>query len=110
MKILYQSDDGLIFDSEFLCLAHENALIYSSLFSIVFYNKDNISYKIKEANIYDDEVYEQCEKVVIHNNEELKDFIWLAKECGWCEFKQINSIGTWIRKTNDFNRGFWVKE
>ena len=109
MKILYQSNDGLIFDSEFLCLNHENSLIHSSLFSIVFYNKTNTPYKIRKENLYDDEIYQQCEKVIIHNHEELDDFIWLAEECGWCEFGNINSIGTWIRKTNDFNEGRWER-
>jgi len=109
MKILYQSNDGLIFDSEFLCLNHENSLIHSALFSIVFYDKTNTPYKIRKENLYDDEVYQQCEKVIIHNHEELDDFMWLAEECGWCEFEDINSIGTWIRKTNNFNEGKWIK-
>ncbi len=109
MKILYQSNDGLIFDSESLCLNHENSLIHSALFSIVFYNKTNTPYKIEKKDIYNDEVYQQCEKVIIHNNKELDDFMWLAEECGWCEFEDINSTGTWIRKTNSFNRGEWEK-
>ena len=109
MKILYQSNDGLIFNSEFLCLNHENSLIHPFLFSIVFYNKTDTSYKIRKENLYDDEVYLECEKVIIHNREELDDFMWLVEECGWCEFEDINSIGTWIRKTNDFDEGEWEK-
>ena len=107
MKIWYESDDGIFFEDELDCEMHEQKQKHTHLNTIIFFDKENVSYNISE-NIYDDEIYQHAEKVIIHNKEELADFIWLADECGWAEFYQITEPGSWIREERNWD-GRWTK-
>lgn len=107
MKILYQSFDGTIFEDETECYCHEMKQEHSHLKNIVFFNAENQEYKI-EDDLFDDDIYQKAEKVIIHNGNELADFVWLIDETGWTEFYQITEVGTWIRKESSWN-GRWTK-
>lgn len=110
MKVLYESFDGKIFDSEEECLSYEASAEHRHLKDIQLYQKiknEYFEYHISPYFIYDDNYYQSCDKIVIHNEDELKDLHWLAIDCGWCEFSdQITSVGTWIRSEQD-GEGFW---
>lgn len=108
MKIWYEAADGEMFDSEDLCLSHEASLTHKHLKDIDFYSEhDHSLYSIDMNNVFNDRTYVICEKMVIHNLDELTDLLWLADECGWSEFyEQINKPGTWIR-FEEGGEGFW---
>lgn len=115
MKIWYVAIDGTLFDNEDECASYEAEFNHSNLKNINFYSKIKDKYYPYSLNlkcIYDDGLYQDCDKIIIHNTNELADLLWLAEECGWCEFnEQISSPGTWIRHEEDGN-GYWtlVKE
>jgi hypothetical protein len=82
MKIIYQADDGKIFENEYECLEYEDGLKFPKLFSIVFFDAAGKSYFINKNHIYDDDVYQKAEKVYIHSTAELLAFHWLAEALG----------------------------
>lgn len=114
MEILYRAVDGHIFLNEDDCYTYESTLTHQNLFTIEFFNEKDNRYFIRRNNIFDEDVYNQAEKVIIHNIDELNDFKWLAEECGWCEFAKdgdIDSPGIWVRKETDWTHdGVWEKE
>jgi hypothetical protein len=110
MKIWYESEDGIYFEDEYECEAHEQKLAHPNLNTIVFFDLENEEYTIGD-NILDEDIYQRAEKVIIHNERELNDFMWLADECGWSEFTQIEEIGEWNRYTTDsWSDGRWSKK
>ena len=109
MKIWYESEDGVFFDDEDDCYVHEQKQKHNHLNTIIFFDENDKQYTIGE-NIFDEEIYQKAEKIIIHSLEELADLLWLSVENGWCEFEQIKKIGTWIRKENGFRDGIWKLE
>ena len=108
MKILYQAEDGKIFEDEDKCYNYEYILIFPELFRINFYDKDGNLYYLDKNDIFDDDIYNLAEKVNVHNKEEVAALHKLAFECGWCEFDQIIAPGIWIREeNNDKLEGKW---
>lgn len=106
MKVWYESEDGIFFDNEDDCYKHEQKLEHNNLSTIVFFDKNNNMYSIGE-NIFDEDIYQKAEKVIIHNTQELADFWWLTIESGWCEFEQIKGVGEWIREDRGSYSGIW---
>lgn len=106
MIIKYESEDGLLFDNEEDCYIHEAIQKHCHLKTIAFFNKENELYTIGE-NILDDDIYQKAERIIIHNLEELADFLWLSVENGWCEFEQIKKVGEWTRREGNFLDGIW---
>ena len=110
MKCIYVAEDGIEFDNEYDCEMYEGELLHPDILNIEFYNECGELYKIQHHNIYDDNIYNACEKIDVHNDKEVNDLRWLAEMCGWCEFEQIESVGIWERHTDDYRNWFWVKE
>ncbi len=111
MKVLYKAFDGKIFTNPGECEDYEFVKLHPSLFNIIFYNNDNKKYNIKQNDLLNDSVYYEAEKVEIHNNEELSDFLLYSKDNGWCEFEeQITSKGTWERSEDEVGNGVWMKK
>ena len=114
MKIIFVANDGKQFDDEWECEQYEASLIHTHLTSIIFYNADGETYRIDTKdykNMFDEDIYNDAEKVIIHTEEELADFLWLTETCGWIEFNQIDSVGTWVRHVGEaWYDGEWVKE
>ena len=111
MEIIYKANDGTLFDNEFDCQLYEEAKTFGHIYSIEFFTKFGDKYFITKDNLFEDCNYSICEKVIIHNQEELAEFIRLANYCGWCEFyEQINAPGTWVRTEEDrYSEGTWTK-
>lgn len=107
MKIWYESEDGVFFESEDDCYAHEQKQKHVHLNTIIFFDKQGVKYVIGD-DIFDDDIYQNAERIIIHSIEELVDFIWLSEECGWTEFSQITSVGEWIREEKHWD-GYWQK-
>lgn len=110
MIILYKAFDGTIFENEQDCIYYEDKLTHIYLNKINFYTKENKEYHINLNDLYSDDVYQNCEKVIIHDYNEFKDFRWLAEECGWCEFDDIIDFGIWTRYEDSNRDGHWRKE
>ena len=101
MKIIYEAFDGKQFETEDECYSYEAFYEHPYLHSIVFYDKNDNKYLIGN-DIFVDSIYQEAEKIRIHNENEIKDLLWLADQCGWCEFEDITEPGFWIRKELNF--------
>lgn len=114
MKIIYEAVDGKQFDNEFDCQAYEGKLAHPHLEGITFFTEESfLPITIKE-DIFDDDIYNKCVAVWIHDKNELADILWLAEEAGWCEFEQFTEPGFWKREDPDpFSLAMeakWVKK
>ena len=111
MKILYQAEDGKIFEDEDKCYGYEYALKFPEMFNIWFYDEEGSLFHIDKNNIFSDDVYFRAEKVYVHDEMELTTLHILAVDCGWCEFDQITEPGIWLRteSTESFIGGKWNK-
>lgn len=112
MKIIYQADDGKLFENEWDCEEHEAKIKYLKhphLKNITFFTKEDCPYFMDDDSIFSDDIYYYCWKITVHNIDELNDLIWLTDYWGWCEFKQITEPGTWERHEIDLFKGHWVK-
>ena len=112
MKILYQAEDGKIFEDENKCLEYEYPLEFPEMFNIWFYDEEGYLFLINEDDIFNDNVYFKAEEVYVHNETELATLHKLATDCGWCEFDQITEPGFWVRaeSTESFVGGKWNKK
>ncbi len=108
---IYEAFDGTQFKDDLECLSYEASLLHPSLMKIGFCNKNNdLFYIDKDKILMDDTPYQECEKLIIHSEEELKDLLWLSAEMGWCEYEdQINSPGFWEREDKGFGDAVWTK-
>lgn len=92
MKILYKSDDGMIFDNEFDCIDHEWRLKHDkSIRLIEFYDK--------EGNIIDDKLsensYNTVQTIVVPTIEALNTLRQIAEYTGFCNYFDVEDIGKW---------------
>lgn len=110
MKTIYIADDGTTFDDYYECENYEESMKHPNLYHITFL--DSIG---KELNpdefpkgVFDDLLYQKCEWVIVHDEKEVSDIQWLADYCGWSEFEDITSPGTWKREDAVWD-GVWSK-
>ena len=111
MEILYKAFDGKIFTDEYECEKYE-AINYThmDIYGLTFLDKDDNEIVLGD-DPFDDDIYGKAETVIIHNEAEADDLFWLAKECGWIEFEDIDSPGTWKRFViDDYGVGVWEKQ
>ena len=109
MKIIYIADDGKHFDNEYDCKLYEDSLKYSELINIDFYDINNNLYHIQKDDIFNWNIYQNSEKVHIHDDKEFMCFQWLANEQGYCEFQDsITSPGVWIRQDKGLGDAEWI--
>ena len=103
MKIinLYEAFDGKRFEDENECISYEAVNLHPNLFKITFIDENSNIYTIDKNNVFNDYVYQTCEEIYIPDEEALKDLLWLAKECGWCEFENFSMPGHWKRQCDD---------
>ena len=108
MRILYIAYDGTEFDSQFDCEDYEETKRHQSLYDIDVYDKDGGI--IHFTGFDNDWFYHKAERVVLRNDKEVEDILWLAEYTGWCEFEQLTSVGTWVRRQEGWNGvGIWEK-
>ena len=111
MQVIYVADDGTEFDDETECYEYEAGKKHSSLTDIYFFDSARNLFRIDKNHIYADSTYNNSEMICIHNEDELKDFLWLSEACGWSEFyEQINAVGVWVRHAVDCIHGVWKLE
>ena len=102
MRVVYIADDGKEFNDEFECLDYEWILNHPYLKDIHFYDKDNN----KLDDIFSQDVYCKTERVVVPNENAVKDFQDFADYTGFCCYKRIVERGEWIF---DNESGMFVK-
>lgn len=108
---IYEAFDGKRFEDEEKCINYEGIHFHTGLFRITFVNNSgNFIYTIDKNNIFNDDIYQKCEEIYIPDEESLKDLLWLAEECGWCEFENLSKLGHWKRKVIDknYNTAIWI--
>ena len=108
MREIYEAYDGTRFDNEDDCWWYENAHYHKDIFNIKFLDINNNELHLTyDYDINEDVVYQTSEKVIIDNIKQVKDLHDISDECGWCEFNQITSPGTWIRTEDEMKNGVW---
>lgn len=101
MRIVYIADDGKEFDDEYDCDFYEWKLNHPYLKDINLYDKDNK----KLDDIFSETTYSETEKVVVLNENAIKDLHDLSIYTGFCLYEDITECGEWI-----FNGDIFVKE
>lgn len=91
MKVIYIADDGKEFSEEYECLDYEWKLNHPFLKDVLFYGKHNK----KLDDVFSENTYNITEKVVVPNEEALKDFHEFAHYCGFCCYMDIDECGKW---------------
>ncbi len=103
---IYRSFDGKIFLDDLSCYLHEIKISHKSFYHVDFFDENLQSIKPE----MEDNLYNKCVQMTIHNQEELNDIMFITEEFGWCEWEQINSVGKWIRQPISMFEGVWHKE
>lgn len=111
MRVIYIADDGTEFDDETECYEYEVGKKHPCLMNVKFFDKNGNMFGIDKNHIYAYSTYNNSEKIIIHDEDELKDFLWWSEACGWCEFyEHINAVGVWVRHAVDCIHGVWKLE
>lgn len=92
MTTVYIADDGKQFEDEYECEHHEFELKHPHLQTIEAYNKDGE----KMTDLMDEDTYNNCEKIILHSEEELTDLYEAADYAGFSGYYDIKDVGTWI--------------
>ena len=91
MRIIYISDDGVSFDSQEECEVYEFEK-WKEHVTIPVYGKRNKKLDIRKG----DETHNEAVKIVIRDEQDLKDIRKLQEWYGY--YYGIDSIGTWRYK------------
>lgn len=102
MRTVYIADDGKQFEDEYECEHHEFELKHPHLQTIEAYNKDGE----KMTDLMDEDTYNNCEKIILHSEEELSDLQYAADYLGFYSYNDITEIGEWIfdYETENFSK------
>lgn len=107
MKVIYIADDGKEFEDYWECREYEFLLNHPHLKTITFYSKYGVQIFIHEKEYYimrnDEQFYEDVEYIIIHNENELADFMDFIQKAGYISFQTIDSIGEWKMNYETYN-------
>ena len=106
MKILYIANDGTQFEDEWECTDYEWILAHPHLKEIKFLNAAG---EPALSDPLDDITYNNTETVIVPNEEALQELQDLADYAGFCEYKDIDSIGTWNHYDGTISNGGFRK-
>lgn len=91
MKVIYIADDGKEFDNEDDCEIYEWKLKHMHLNEICFYDKDGN--KLYDA--YSEDTYNNAERIVVPNENAVKELQEFARYTGYCCYEDITECGEW---------------
>ena len=91
MRIVYIADDGKEFDDEFDCLDYEWKISHPYLKDVRLYDE----YNKELGNIFSEETYGIVERIIVPNENALKDFQELAIRTGFCCYEDVDECGEW---------------
>ena len=102
MRTVYIADDGKQFEDEYECEHHEFELKHPHLQTIEAYNKDGE----KITGLLDEDAYDNCERIILHSEEELSDLQYGADYFGFYSYCDIDEVGEWIfdHETEHFSK------
>ena len=92
MITIYVADDGVLFYDEYECEAYEWKLNHPNLKDVHVFNKDGVEFE----DIYSEDAYNYSEKIVVPNEEALRDLQELAHYTGYCCYEDIDKVGEWV--------------
>ena len=113
MRVIYIADDGTQFDDEWECKSYEMRQNHPYCATIEYFNEAGNPLTIGEdiTDAFDDRIYDFAWKVIIHNEEEFKDFCWLQDYHGWYDMECITGPGVWnYINSTPFAENKFVKE
>lgn len=91
MKVIYIADDGKEFDNAYDCESYEWKLDHTHLNEICFYDKDGN--KLDDA--YSENTYNNAERIVVPNENAVKELQELGRYTGYCCYEDIVECGEW---------------
>lgn len=106
MKILYIADDGTQFEDEWECTDYEWRLAHPHLKEIKFLNAAG---ELLPSDPLEDITYNNTETVIVPNKEALQELRDLTDYAGFCEYSDIDSIGTWKHCSDSIHLGGFRK-
>ena len=92
MKILYIADDSTQFEDEWECTDYEWRLAHPHLKEIKFLNAAG---ELLTSDPLEETTYNNTETVIVPNEAALQELQDLTNYTGFCEYSDIDSIGTW---------------
>ena len=92
MRVTYIADDGREFDDEFDCLDYEWKISHPCLKDVCLYDKHDK----KLDNIFSEETYYIADRIIVPNENALKDLQELAIYTGFFCYEDIVECGEWI--------------
>jgi hypothetical protein len=94
MKIIYQANDGTIFDDEYSCIQHEFICSISTISLPVMRDKDNYDIDYSYLDLISDDLFNSVCLIEIETQEQIDLMNKVSNFSGF--YDDINSIGTWI--------------
>ena len=101
MRTIYIAEDGTEFNNVWDCEDYEALLSHQEIYNIAFFDEMSNKTFVKHGDEFNDDLYNYAEKIIVHNERELECLKWITDYCGWCEFEDITSPGTWIREVDE---------
>lgn len=92
MKIIYISDDGKVFEDRCECEDYEWKLAHPYLDDVYLYDIDNN----RLEDVLSEDTYYITEKIVVQNENALKDLRALANYTGFCCYFDVKECGEWV--------------
>lgn len=92
MRVIYIADDGTQFDNEFECELHEWKFYHPHAQEVRIFDAEGNELK----DVLEEETYHNSVKIVVPNEEALKDFQAFADYSGYCAYSDIDQVGTWV--------------
>lgn len=107
MKTLYIADDGTQFENKWKCADYEWKLAHPHLSEIRFLNAAG---ELLLSDPLEETTYNNTETVIVPNEAALQDLQELADYTGFCEYSDIDSIGTWKHNGKSMYKSGFHKE
>ena len=92
MTTIYIADDGTQFDNRVECEDYEWKLNHPHLKDVHIFDKNGNEFE----DVFAEDTYNYSEKIVVTNDEAIKDLQDLARYTGYCYYNHIDKVGEWI--------------
>ncbi len=100
MKVIYEAEDGTRFTNAVDCEDYEWKLKHPVINKIKFYDSNDEEL----YDIFNDVTYENADKVVVPDEECVKELHFFTEYTGYHSYDTIDSPGTWVFDTTGYTK------
>ena len=98
MKVVYIADDGTWFNNEFACEDYEWRLNHPHVKDVHIFDENGNEFE----DVLADDTYHNAMKIIVPNDEALKDFQAFAEYSGYCSYGDVDQVGEWVFDERNF--------